>query len=103
MKDTLTLKDTKMVVAKLIARDRCTWSFEEVAVIMNEIGYRNPASQVRPFLRNLRDLEMWHPISMFAERFAGQYLDAKNNARETISALDEMRLIADYRGPVFDA
>lgn len=99
MKDSLTLKDTKMVIAKLVASEQCTWSFEEVAVIMSEIGYRNPASQVRPFLRNLRDLEMWHPLSMFAERFAGQYLDAKNNARDLIGALDETREIAMYRGP----
>ncbi len=92
-----------MVIAKLVANETCTWSFEEVSVIMSELGYRNPSSQVRPFLRNLRDLEMWHPLSMFCERFAGQYLDAKNNARDLMGSLETMRDIAEYKGPFVNA
>lgn len=99
MKDTLTKKDTKMVLAKLVATDRCTWSFEEVAAIMSEMGYRNPSSQVRPFLRNLRDMEMWHPLAMFAERFAGQYKDLKSNARDLVGAFDSLRETVEYEGP----
>lgn len=91
-----------MVLAKLIAKERCTWSFEEVAAILSEMDYRGAESQVRPFLRMLRDMGEWHPLSMFAERFAGQYLDAKDNARRVTNSLDEMRLIAEYKGPVFE-
>lgn len=91
MKDTLTKKDTKMVLAKLVASDRCTWSIEEVAAIMSEIGYRNPSSQVQPFLRNLRDMEQWHPLSMFAERFAGQYIQLRSTARYLVGAFDDLR------------
>ena len=58
MKDALTLRDTKMVVANCIANERCTWSFEEITGLLNEVGYRDASSQVVPFLRKLRDLEM---------------------------------------------
>jgi len=98
MKDTLTQKDTKMVLAKLVASDRCTWSFEEVAKILSEMGYRDAERQVRPFLVKLRDMEQWHPLAMFADRFAGQYRDLKNNARQLIGSFDNLRDTVTPRG-----
>lgn len=91
MKDTLTQKDTRMVLSKLVANEQCTWSFEEVVHALQELDYRQAESQVRPFLLKLRTMKQWHALSMFADRFAGQYKSIKDDARQLIGSLDNLR------------
>lgn len=80
-----------MVLAKLVANERCTWSFEDVVTILREMNYRDAERQVVPFLRLLRDMKEWHPLSMFAERFAGQYRSMKGDVRQLVGTFDNLR------------
>ena len=79
-----------MVLAKLVANDRFTWSFEEVASTLSEMGYRDAERQVRPFLLKLRDMEQWHALSMFADRFAGQYRTMKGDVRMLVGSFGNL-------------
>lgn len=102
MKDTLTQKDTKMILAKLVASDRCTWSFEDVVLVLQEMKYRDAERQVRPFLMKLRDMKQWHALSMFADRFAGQYKSMKDDARLLVGAFDNLRDTVNRNVEVMD-
>ena len=85
------MKDAKMVLAKLVANQASSWSFEEIARIFGEMGYRNPESQIRPFIIKLREMKEMHALFIIADRFAGQYKSLKGDARQLIGSLDNLR------------
>jgi len=85
------MKDAKMVLAKLVVHQGSAWSFEEIACILSEMGYRNSERQIRPFIIKLREMKELHALFIIADRFAGQYKSMKDDARNFIGALDNMR------------